>query len=108
MKNNASSLQTVSHQDKKEVSSKEKLLNRKRKRRKNKSSTLPSGSKSAKQHSDTKVQVSSNVKAGKVKEETPTVVARDRARQKEYWKRMKVARQLRAENLALFYLLQKT
>ena len=32
-----------------------KQLNRKRKSRKNKSSTLPSGSKSAKQHSDKKI-----------------------------------------------------
>ena len=34
-------------------------------------------------------------------------MARDRARRKEYWKRMKVPRQLRAENLALFYKLQE-
>ena len=38
----------------------------------------------------------------------PAVVARDRARRKEYWKRMKVPRQLRAENLALFYKLQES
>ena len=72
----------------------------------NKSSALPSGPKSAKQHS---VQDSSNVKAGqpKLKKKPPAVVARDRARRKEYWKRMKVPRQLRAENLALFYKLQE-
>ena len=112
MKNNASGRQTASHQDKKEVSSEEKLLNRKRKpkRRKNKSSTLPSGSKSYKQHSDKKIQDSFNVKTGqpKLKKKPPAVVARDRVRRKEYWKRMKVARQLRAENLALHYLLQET
>ena len=100
--NYASGRQIASHQDKKEVSSEEKPLNRKPKRKKNKSSTLPSGPKSAKQHS---VQDFSNVKAGqpKLKKKPPAVVARDRARRKEYWKRMKVPRQLRAENLALFY-----
>ena len=104
--NYASGRQTASHQDKKEVSSEEKPLNRKPKRNKNKSSTLSSGPKSAKQHS---VQDSSNVKAGqpKLKKKSPAVVARDRARRKEYWKRMKVPRQLRAENLALFYQLQE-
>ena len=106
LKNYASGRQTASHQDKKEVSSEEKPLNRKPKRKKNKYSTLPSGPKSAKQHS---VQESSNVKAGqpKLKKKPPAVVARDRARRKEYWKRMKVPRQLRAENLALFYKLQE-
>ena len=106
LKNYASGRQTASHQDKKEVSSEEKPLNRKPKRKKNKSSTLPSGPKSAKQHS---VQDSSNVKAEqpKVKKKPPAVVARDRARRKEYWKRMKVPRQLRPENLALFYKLQE-
>ena len=101
LKNYASGRQTASHQDKKEVSSEEKPLNRKPKGKKNKSSTLP-----AKQHS---VQDSSNVKAGqpKLKKKPPAVVARDRARRKEYWKRMKVPRQLRAENLALFYKLQE-
>ena len=106
LKNNASGRQTASHQDKKEVSSEEKPLNRKPKRKKNKSSTLPSGPKSAKQPS---VQDSSNVKAEqpKLKKKPPAVVARDRARRKEYWKRMKVPRQLRAENRALFYKLQE-
>ena len=106
LKNYASGRQTASHQDKKEVSSEEKPLNRKPKRKKNKSSTLPSGPKSAKQPS---VQDSSNVKAEqpKLKKKPPAVVARDRARRKEYWKRMKVPRQLRAENLALFYKLQE-
>ena len=101
LKNYASGRQTASHQDKKEVSSEEKP-----KRKKNKSSTLPSGPKSAKQHS---VQDSSNEKAGqlKLKKKPPAVVARDRARRKEYWKSMKVPRQLRAENLALFYKLQE-
>ena len=105
LKNYASGRQTASHQDKKEVSSEEKPLSRKPKRKKNKSSTHPSGPKSAKQHS---VQDSSNVKAEQPKKKKPpAVVARDRARRKEYWKRMKVPRQLRAENLALFYKLQE-
>ena len=56
------------------------------------------------------VQDFSNVKAGqpKLKKKPPAVVARDRARRKDYWKRMKVPRQLRAENLALFYKLQES
>ena len=56
------------------------------------------------------VQDFSNVKAGqpKLKRKPPAVVARDRARRKDYWKRMKVPRQLRAENLALFYKLQES
>ena len=66
--------------------------------------------KSANQHSDKKIQDSSNGNAGqpKLKKKPPAVVARDRARQKEYWQHMKVSRQLRAENQALFYLLQET
>ena len=108
LKNNASGGQTASHQDKKEVSSEEKLLNRKPKRKKNKYSTLPSGPKSAKQHSDKKTPDSSNAGQPKLKQKPPAVVAMDRARRKEYWTRMKVPRQLRAENLVLFYLLQET
>ena len=42
LKNNASGRQTASHQDKNEVSSEEKLPNRKRKHRKNKSLTCAS------------------------------------------------------------------
>ena len=33
---------------------------------------------------------------------TPATVARDCARQRAYWKRVKFARQLRAENLAAY------
>ena len=56
------------------------------------------------------VQDFSNVKAGqpKLKKKPPAVVARDHARRKDYWKRMKVPRQLRAENLASFYILQES
>ena len=42
------------------------------------------------------------------KKKSPAQVARDCFRQKECWKRMKVARQLTAENIALNYLLQET
>ena len=43
-----------------------------------------------------------------LKKKTPAQVARDRARRKSYWKRIKLARhlrkaQLRAENLAAYY-----
>ena len=37
------------------------------------------------------------------KKKTPSRVARDRRQRREFWKRMKVARQLRAENLAAHY-----
>ena len=100
LKNNASGRQTASHQDKKEVSSKEKLPNRKRKRRKNKSLTCASN-----KHTDKKIKDSSDVKLGqpKLKKKPPSQVRRDRARRRRYWKRMKVARQLSAENLAEHY-----
>ena len=99
-KNNASGRQTASHQDKKEGSSKEKLPNRKRKRRKNKSSTRASN-----KHTDKKIKDSLDVKLGqpRLKKKPPSQVRRDRARLKRYWKRMKVARQLSAENLAEHY-----
>ena len=62
LKNNASGRQTASHQDKKEVSSEEKLPNRKQKRRKNKSSTSAS-----KKHRDKKIKDSSDLKLGQPK-----------------------------------------
>ena len=37
------------------------------------------------------------------KKKTPSRVARDRRRRRDYWRRLKVARQLRAENLAAHY-----
>ena len=100
LKNNASGWQTASHQDKKEDSSEEKLPNRKRKRRKNKSSTRASN-----KHTDKKIKDSSNIKLGqpKLKKKPQAQVARDRARRKEYWKRIKVARQLSPEILAEHY-----
>ena len=105
MKNNASSRQTASHQDKKEVSSEEKLPNRKRKHRKNKCSTLAFN-----KHTDKKIKDSSNVTLGqpKLKKKPPAQVARDHGRRKKYWKHIKVARQLSAENLAEHYKLLET
>ena len=69
LKNYASGRQTA-HQDKKEVSSEEKPLNRKPKRKKNKYSTLPSGPKSAKQPCSRFLQCKG--RTAKVKEETPS------------------------------------
>ena len=92
--------QTASHQDKKKVSSEEKLPNRKQKHRKNKSSTHASN-----KQTDKKIKDSSDVKLGqpKFKKKPPSQVRRDRARRMRYWKRMKFARQLSAENLAEHY-----
>ena len=109
-KNNASAKTTARYQDKKQVSSEDKLCKSKRKRGKKKSSPRASG-KSASQHTD-KNQDSSNVGQAEQpklkKKKTPAQVARDRDRQKSYWKRIKLARQLRkaklrAENLAAYY-----
>ena len=62
--------------------------------------------KSASQHSD-KNQESSNVGQTEQpklrKKKTPAQVARDSARRKASWKRMKLARQLRAKNFAAHY-----
>ena len=78
---------------------------RKRKRRKNKSSTRASN-----KHTDKKIKDSSNgkLRQPKLKKKLPTQVERDCARRKENWKRIKVARQLSAENLAEHYKLLET
>ena len=47
-----------------------------------------------------------NLKQKKMK--SPAQLARDRARRKDYWQQMKIARQLRAENLAGHNQLQET
>ena len=110
----------------------DKLPNKRRKRRKNKSSHA---SRSASHHTDKKLKDSSNVRLAqqkpkkkssarvasqhtdkkredssdvqlaqpKPKKKSPAQVARDRARRREFWKRMRIPRQLRAENLALHY-----
>ena len=61
---------------------------------------------SASQHSD-KNQDSPNVRQAEQpklkKKKTPVQVARDSARHKAFWKRTKVARQLRAKNFAAHY-----
>ena len=110
LKNNASAKSTARYQDKKQVSSEDKLCKSKRKRGKKKSSPHASG-KSASQHTD-KNQDSSNVGQAEQpklkKKKTPAQVARDRDRRKSYWKRIKLARQLRkaklrAESLAAYY-----
>ena len=110
LKNNASAKRTARYQDKKQVSSEDKLCKSKRKRGKKKSSPRASG-KSASQHTD-KNQDSSNVGQAEQpklkKKKTPAQVARDRDRRKSYWKRIKLARQLRkaklrAESLAAYY-----
>ena len=63
-----------------------------------------SGVNFACQHTDKKRQDSSDVglaeKPKLKKKKTPSQVARDRARRKAYWKNIKVARKLRAENFA--------
>ena len=92
---------TARFQDKKQVSSEDKLCKSKRKRGKKKSSRA-SGVKSASQHTD-KNQDSSDVgqaEQPKLKKKTPAQVARDSARRKAFWKRTKFARQLRAKNFA--------
>ena len=59
----------------------------------------------ASQHADKKRKDSPDVQLvkPKPKKKSPAQVARDRARRKEFWKRMRLPRQLRAENLALHY-----
>ena len=111
--NNTSVHETAtSHQDKKQVSSEDKLPKRKRKRGEKKSSSRAFEIKSASQHAVKKNQDSSSVRpAGQPKpkrNKTPAQVARDRARRKAYWKRIKLARKLRAENLAAHNQLQET
>ena len=63
-----------------------------------------SGLNFASQHTDKKRQDSSDVglaeKPKRKKKKIPAQVARDRARRKAYWKNIKVARKLRAENFA--------
>ena len=131
LKNCASARGTATHQDKREFSSDDKLPNKMRKRRKNKSSHA---SRSASQQKDKKLKDSSDVRLAqqepkkkssargpsqhtdksehssdvklaqpKPKKKSQAQVARDRARRREFWKRMRFPRQLRAENLALHY-----
>ena len=59
----------------------------------------------ASHHTDKKRKDSSDVGLAqlKPKKKSPAQVARDRARRKEFCRRMRIPRQLRAENLALHY-----
>ena len=130
LKNCASARGTATHQDKREFSSDDKLPNKRRKRR-NKSSHASrsasqqkdkklkdssdvrlaqqkpkkkSSARGASQNTD-KSEHSSDVQLAqpKPKKKSPAQVARDRARRREFWKRMRFPTQLRAENLALHY-----
>ena len=106
LKNNASVQQTASHQEKKRVSSEDKLSSRKLKRGKKDSSPHASGIKPASQHTEKKLDVSSDVRLTEPKpkkNKTPAQVARDRSRRKAFWKRTKFARKLSAENWAAHY-----
>ena len=106
LKNSASAQKTARYQDKKQVSSEDKLCKQKRKRGKKISSPRASAVESASQHSD-KNQDSSNVGQAEQpklkKKKTPAQVARDSARRKAFWKRTKVTRRLKAENFAAHF-----
>ena len=82
LKNNVSVQQTASHQEKKRVSSEDKLSSRKQKRGKKDSSPHASGIKPASQHTDKKLDVSSDVRLTEQpklkKNKPPAQVARDR------------------------------
>ena len=111
MKNSASAQRTATHQDNQVLSSDDKLRkNKRRKRRRNKSSPrasrLPASPHTDKKDSSNVGPAPQNLKQKKKK--SPAQVTRDRARRKDYWKRMKIARQLRAENLAGHNRLQET
>ena len=94
LKNNASIQQTASHQEKKRVSSEDKLNSRKRKRGKKESSSHASGIKPASQLTEKKLDVSSEVRLTEQrllpklkKKKPPAQVARGRSRRKVFWKR---------------------
>ena len=91
LKNNASVQQTASHQEKKQVSSEDKLSSRKRKREKKESSSHASGIKPASQRTEKKLDVSSDVRLTEQpklkKKKPPAQVARDHCRRKAFWKR---------------------
>ena len=120
LKNCASARGTATHQDKREFSSDDKLPNKRRKRRRNKSSHASrsasqqkdkklkdssdvrlaqqkpkkkSSARGASQHTD-KSEHSSDVQLAqpKPKKKSQAQVARDRARRREFWKRMRFPR----------------
>ena len=106
LKKNASVQQTASHQEKKQVSSEDKLSSRKGKRGKKESSSHASGITPASQCKKKKLDISSDVRLTeqpKLKKKPPPQVARDRSRRKAFWKRTQVARKLSAENWVAHY-----
>ena len=56
-----------------------------------------------KEQGSSDVRLVAQPKQKKKKKKTPSRVARDRRRRREYWNRIKVARQLSAENLSAHY-----
>ena len=115
LQNNASVQQTASHQDKKQLSSEDKLRNKRRKRGRKYSSSRVSGITFSSQHTDKNLKKHQNSSDANIveqpklkKKKTPAQVARDCTRQKAYWKNVKVAKKLRAENLAAHNKLQET
>ena len=88
LKNNASVQHTESHQEKKQVSSEEKLSSRKGKRGKKESSSHASGIKPASQQTEKKLDVSSDVRLTEQpklkKKKPPAQVARARSRRKAF------------------------
>ena len=105
LKKNAYVQQTASHQEKKRVSSEDKL--NRRKRGKKESSSHASGIKPASQHTDKKLDDSSDVRLAEQpklkKKKPPAQVAMDLTRRKAFWKRTKVAKKLSTENWAAHY-----
>ena len=107
LKNNASVQQTASHQDKKQLSSEDKLRNKRRKRGSKYSSSRVSGITFSSQHTDKNLKKHQNSSDANIveqpklkKKKTPAQVGRDCTRQNAYWRNVKVAKKLRAENLA--------
>ena len=98
-KNNASVQQTASHQDKKQLSSEDKLRNKRRKRGRKYSSSRVSGITFSSQHTDKNLKKQQNSSDANIveqpklrKKKTPAQLARDYLRQKAYWKNVKVAK----------------
>ena len=90
LKNNTSVRTTASHQEKKRVSSEDKLSIRKRKPGKKDSSPHASGIKPESQRTEKKLDVSSDVRLTEQpklkKNKPPAQVARDSSRWKAFWK----------------------
>ena len=98
MENNASVQLPGSHQDKKQLSSEDKLRNKRRKRGKKNSSSQASGHRDNTHKNSSDAMLAEQPKLKKKK--TPAQVTRDCAIRKAHWKIIIIARKLRAENLA--------